>query len=92
MGGMCNSGSCTWVDGRIVQQWELYIGGWEDCATVGVVHRWMGGLCNSGFVEEKGNAHGDLMENLKERDHLEDIEVDGSIVLKWILKKCEWNM
>jgi len=25
--------------------------------------------------------------NLKERHHLEDIDVDGRIILKWILKK-----
>jgi hypothetical protein len=25
--------------------------------------------------------------NLKERDHCEDIGIDGSIILQWILKK-----
>jgi hypothetical protein len=28
---------------------------------------------------------GDLME----RDHLEDIDVEGKMILKWIFKKCD---
>jgi hypothetical protein len=52
----------------------------------------MGGMCNSGFVEEKRNTHGVLMGNLKERDCLKDLEVDGSVLLNCILKKCERNM
>jgi hypothetical protein len=28
-----------------------------------------------------------LSENLKGRDHLENIDVDGRVILKWILKK-----
>jgi hypothetical protein len=46
------------------------------------IYGWMGGWCNSGFVEEKRNAHGVLMGNLKERDRLEYLKVDGSVVLK----------
>jgi len=26
----------------------------------------------------------------RERDHFEDIGVDGNIRLKWIIKKCGW--
>jgi hypothetical protein len=26
-------------------------------------------------------------ENLQERDHYEDVEVDGKIILKWIIDK-----
>jgi len=52
----------------------------------------MVGLCNSGFVEEQRNVNGGLMGNLKERDRLEDLEVDGIALLMWILKKSERNM
>jgi len=31
-----------------------------------------------------------LLENLKERDHLGDLDVDSKIILKWMLK--EWNV
>jgi hypothetical protein len=27
------------------------------------------------------------LENLKKRDHLEELGIDGSIILKWILKE-----
>ena len=36
-------------------------------------------------VWEKRGAHSIL----KERDHLEDLDVGGRIILKWILKKNE---
>jgi hypothetical protein len=38
-------------------------------------------------MEEVRNAHSILMENLKERDHLEDLGVDGKITLEWMLGK-----
>jgi hypothetical protein len=34
------------------------------------------------------------LENLKERDHLEDIGIDGKVILEWILGKWdgkEWS-
>jgi hypothetical protein len=33
------------------------------------------------------NAYSILVENLKERDHSEDLGVDGNIILEWILGK-----
>jgi hypothetical protein len=33
------------------------------------------------------NVYKIWMENLKERDHLDDLGVDGKIILEWILGK-----
>jgi hypothetical protein len=38
-------------------------------------------------MEEMRSAYKRQSENLKERDHLEDLSTDGRIILKWILKK-----
>jgi hypothetical protein len=32
------------------------------------------------------------LENLNERDLWEDLNVDGKIILEWILGKCDENM
>jgi hypothetical protein len=36
---------------------------------------------------EMRNAHSILVGNLKGRDHLKDLDVDGRIILEWILGK-----
>jgi hypothetical protein len=38
-------------------------------------------------IGEMRNAFKILVDNLKGRDHLEDLAVDGRIILKWILNK-----
>jgi hypothetical protein len=29
------------------------------------------------------------VENLSERDHLEDPDIEGTIILRWVFRKCE---
>jgi hypothetical protein len=36
---------------------------------------------------KKRNAYRVLVGNLKERDHVENLSVDGRIILKWMLQK-----
>jgi len=38
------------------------------------------------------NAHKVLVGNLKGRDDLEDLDVDGRIILEWMLRKQGRNM
>ena len=38
---------------------------------------------------EKRDAYRILVENLKKRVHLEDLDVDGRLILERILKKCD---
>jgi hypothetical protein len=44
----------------------------------------MGGAC--GTFGETVNFNVDWVRKPKKRDHLRDIDVDGRIILKWILK------
>jgi hypothetical protein len=45
--------------------------------------RWIGHVVHM----EKQNADKDLVSNLKERDHLEDSDLDGT-TLKWVSKEA----
>jgi hypothetical protein len=40
---------------------------------------------------EKRNAYRVLVGNLKERDSLEDLSVDGTVILKWVIKEHNGN-
>jgi hypothetical protein len=35
------------------------------------------------------DMHTEFLENLKDREHLQDLSTDGRIILKWILKKWD---
>ena len=50
----------------------------------------MGGACST--YGERRVAAGCWWGNLRERDHLEDVDVDGRIILKWISRKWDWGM
>jgi len=48
----------------------------------------MGGGCST----QGGVVHtGFWWENLRERDPLEDPQVDGRLILRWIFRKCDWR-
>jgi hypothetical protein len=48
----------------------------------------IGGACST-YRREKRCIQGFDGENLKERAHLEDIGVDGTRVLRWVLKELD---
>jgi hypothetical protein len=39
------------------------------------------------YMREMRSAYNIWSEKLKERDHIEDLVIEGRIVLKWILEK-----
>jgi hypothetical protein len=47
--------------------------------------RWVGHVARMG----KKGAYRVLIGRLRERDQLEDIDIDGRIILKWIFKKWD---
>jgi hypothetical protein len=51
----------------------------------------MVGTCST-YREEEKCTQGFGGGNLKERDHLEDPGIDGTIILKWIIKKLDGGM
>jgi hypothetical protein len=46
--------------------------------------RWTGDVALTG---NRGGAYRFRWGDLKESDHLEDVGMDGSIIIKWIFKK-----
>jgi hypothetical protein len=50
--------------------------------------RWVGHVARFGGEEKCMQGIG--RENLRERDHLEDSDVDGRIILRWIFRK--WHV
>jgi hypothetical protein len=47
----------------------------------------MRGTCRPNANGELRNVYKNWLENLKEGEHLENLEEDGRIITKWILKK-----
>ena len=49
---------------------------------------WIGGECGTHVCVRETEVHAEFWwPNLRDRNHLQDIDVDGKIILKWILKK-----
>jgi len=48
--------------------------------------KWSGHVVRMG---ERSGLYGILWRNLRERGHLEDPDVDGRIILRWIFRKWE---
>ena len=49
---------------------------------------WMGGACST--YAGRGDAYtGFWWGNLREREHMQDPNVDVRIILRWILRKCD---
>jgi len=50
--------------------------------------RWVGHL---GHIKDKRCAYRVSLGKREERDHFDDLGVDGRIILKWIFKKWDWG-
>jgi hypothetical protein len=50
----------------------------------------MGGACSAHGIDKKTLKFS--LENLKGRDHLEDLGADGRVILKWMLGKYGWRL
>ena len=51
----------------------------------------MGGACGAYGGGER-RVQGSGGENLRERDHWGDPDVDGRIILRWIFRKWKWGV
>jgi hypothetical protein len=47
----------------------------------------MGGVCST--YRRRRGVYGVLWRNMRERGHLEDPDIVGRIILRWILTKCD---
>jgi hypothetical protein len=47
----------------------------------------IGGTCGMHYAKEHKYAQGFGRENLKKREHSENLDVCGRVILKWLLKK-----
>jgi hypothetical protein len=50
----------------------------------------MGAAC--GAYWERRDAYTVLVGNMKKREHLENVDVDGTMILQWMLKKWVGGM
>ena len=75
---------CRWEDNIKMDLQEVGWGSMDWIELAQNIDRWAGNVCGRGEMHT-GFWWGDL----RERDHLEEIGLDGRIILKWIFKKWD---